>query len=147
MAARGLDVSDVSHVFNYHIPLNPEVYVHRIGRTGRAGQKGSAITLVTPLEFKELKNIQKEVGGKLEPYEGNGISQKGVLTHHIRQEILKLKVSDEAFEIYEELKDDSDLPQITLKLLSLHLQTLENNSKMRSQNKTKGSYRRNRRTH
>lgn len=147
VAARGLDVSDVSHVFNYHIPLNPEVYVHRIGRTGRAGKKGSAITLVTPLEFKELKNIQEEVGGKLEPYEGNGISQKGVLTHHIRGEILKLKVSDEAFEIYEELKDDSDLPQITLKLLSLHLQTLENNSKMRSQNKAKGSYRRNRRTY
>ncbi len=59
VAARGLDVSDVSHVFNYHIPFDPQSYIHRIGRTGRAGRKGIAITLVTPLEFKELSRIMK----------------------------------------------------------------------------------------
>jgi len=55
VAARGLDVSDVSHVFNYHIPFDNESYVHRIGRTGRAGRDGTAISIVTPHEFKALQ--------------------------------------------------------------------------------------------
>ncbi len=46
--------------FNYHIPFDPESYVHRIGRTGRAGTKGKAITLLTPLEFKELQRIKQK---------------------------------------------------------------------------------------
>jgi len=65
VAARGLDVRDVSHVFNYHIPFDPQSYVHRIGRTGRAGKSGEAITLVTTDEFKELYRIKKEVGAKM----------------------------------------------------------------------------------
>ncbi|RUM77072.1 MAG: ATP-dependent helicase [Sulfurovum sp.] len=65
VAARGLDVKDVSHVFNYHIPFDPQSYVHRIGRTGRAGKSGQAITLVTTDEFKELQRIQKEVGATM----------------------------------------------------------------------------------
>ena len=48
VAARGLNVADITHVFNYHMPFDPESYVHRIGRTGRAGKKGTAITLVKP---------------------------------------------------------------------------------------------------
>ena len=66
VAARGLDIKDVTHVFNYHIPFDPQSYVHRIGRTGRAGKDGSAITLVTTEEFRELKRIQKEVGADME---------------------------------------------------------------------------------
>ncbi len=62
VAARGLDVSDVSHVFNYHIPFDSESYVHRIGRTGRAGNKGEAITLVSPNELRTIKRIEKDVG-------------------------------------------------------------------------------------
>ncbi|MDQ7085730.1 MAG: DEAD/DEAH box helicase [Sulfurovum sp.] len=65
VAARGLDVKNVSHVFNYHIPFDPQSYVHRIGRTGRAGKSGQAITLVTTEEFKELQRIQKEVGAEM----------------------------------------------------------------------------------
>ena len=65
VAARGLDVKDVTHVFNYHIPFDPQSYVHRIGRTGRAGKSGQAITLVTTGEFKELQRIQKEVGAEM----------------------------------------------------------------------------------
>jgi len=65
VAARGLDVKDVSHVFNYHIPFDPQSYVHRIGRTGRAGKSGQAITLVTTEEFRELQRIQKEVGAEM----------------------------------------------------------------------------------
>ncbi len=59
VAARGLDVSDLSHVINYAIPQDPESYVHRIGRTGRAGKEGTAITFVTPAEYRALLHIQK----------------------------------------------------------------------------------------
>jgi len=65
VAARGLDVKNVTHVFNFHIPFDPQSYVHRIGRTGRAGKKGKAITLVSTDEFKELQRIQKEVGAEM----------------------------------------------------------------------------------
>ncbi|HIM93944.1 MAG TPA: DEAD/DEAH box helicase [Campylobacterales bacterium] len=65
VAARGLDVKKVTHVFNYHIPFDSQSYVHRIGRTGRAGKSGKAITLVSTTEFKELQRIQKEVGAEM----------------------------------------------------------------------------------
>ena len=65
VASRGLDVKNVSHVFNFHIPFDPQSYVHRIGRTGRAGKSGKAITLVSTEEFRELQRIQKEVGAEM----------------------------------------------------------------------------------
>ena len=58
VAARGLDIDDISHVFNYDLPQDPEVYVHRIGRTGRAGKTGIAITLLTPKERWRLRQIE-----------------------------------------------------------------------------------------
>lgn len=61
VAARGIDVNDLSHVINYAIPQESEAYVHRIGRTGRAGKKGTAITFVTPSEYRKLMFIQKIV--------------------------------------------------------------------------------------
>ena len=59
VAARGIDVNDLTHVINYNLPQDPEAYVHRIGRTGRAGKTGTAITFITPAEFRELLFIQK----------------------------------------------------------------------------------------
>ncbi len=59
VAARGLDIKNVSHVINFSIPQNPENYIHRIGRTGRAGKSGIAITLVTPREYRHLKLIER----------------------------------------------------------------------------------------
>jgi ATP-dependent RNA helicase DeaD len=59
VAARGLDISDVTHVINYSIPQNPDAYVHRIGRTGRAGKSGIAITFVTPREYSQLRLIER----------------------------------------------------------------------------------------
>ena len=59
VAARGLDIDDLSHVINYDIPQDPESYVHRIGRTGRAGRKGIAITFIQPREYRQLKLIEK----------------------------------------------------------------------------------------
>ncbi len=65
VAARGLDIKNVTHVFNYHIPFDPQSYVHRIGRTGRAGKRGRAITLASTEEFRELQRIRKEVGANM----------------------------------------------------------------------------------
>jgi superfamily II DNA/RNA helicase len=59
VAARGLDIPDVSHIFNYDVPIHPEDYVHRIGRTGRAGREGFAAMLVTPGDYKALKAIER----------------------------------------------------------------------------------------
>jgi len=59
VAARGLDIDDISHVFNYGLPDETEVYVHRIGRTGRAGKAGLAISLVTPREKRKLASVER----------------------------------------------------------------------------------------
>ncbi len=58
VAARGLDIDDISHVFNFDVPNDPEAYVHRIGRTGRAGKDGVAITLITPNDRRYLNRIE-----------------------------------------------------------------------------------------
>jgi ATP-dependent RNA helicase DeaD len=58
VAARGLDIEDISHVFNYQLPDDAEVYVHRIGRTGRAGKTGVAITLLSPREKRRLREVE-----------------------------------------------------------------------------------------
>ncbi|MDX2183995.1 MAG: DEAD/DEAH box helicase [Gemmatimonadaceae bacterium] len=66
VAARGLDVSHVSHVVNYDVPSAAEAYVHRIGRTGRAGRTGLAITLAEPREHRMLRNIERVTGQPIE---------------------------------------------------------------------------------
>jgi ATP-dependent RNA helicase DeaD len=58
VAARGLDIDDISHVINYDMPEDPEIYVHRIGRTGRAGRTGIAISLVSPREKRRLRQVE-----------------------------------------------------------------------------------------
>ena len=65
VAARGLDVKGVSHVFNFDAPWHPDDYVHRIGRTGRAGAQGRAFTLITPSDDEAIDNIQKLTGYKI----------------------------------------------------------------------------------
>ena len=62
VAARGLDIPDVSHVFNFDVPHHPDDYVHRIGRTGRAGRSGVAITIVAPADGKSVAAIEKLIG-------------------------------------------------------------------------------------
>ena len=120
IAARGLDISDVSHVFNYHIPLNPESYVHRIGRTGRAGKKGIAITLTTPLEFKEMRRIAENTKAHIELYEIPTIADTmKSLDSKIIKELLSAPITDEALQIYEALSAEIQASQLACKLLSL----------------------------
>ncbi|MFC0523711.1 DEAD/DEAH box helicase [Pontibacillus salicampi] len=65
VAARGLDISGVTHVYNFDIPQDPESYVHRIGRTGRAGNDGYAVSFITPREMSHLNLIEKTTGSKV----------------------------------------------------------------------------------
>jgi ATP-dependent RNA helicase DeaD len=68
VAARGLDITGVSHVVNYDIPNAPDIYVHRIGRTGRAGESGRAITLITPRQRRELEAIERHAKTDIDPW-------------------------------------------------------------------------------
>ncbi|MGY3160303.1 DEAD/DEAH box helicase [Bradyrhizobium elkanii] len=71
VAARGLDIPAVSHVFNFDVPHHPDDYVHRIGRTGRAGRTGTAISIVTPLDSKSIAAIEKLIGQQIPRTEGD----------------------------------------------------------------------------
>jgi ATP-dependent RNA helicase DeaD len=68
VAARGLDISGISHVINYDVPTSPDVYVHRIGRTGRVGRSGRAITFYEPRQRREIQAIERHAGVKLSPW-------------------------------------------------------------------------------
>jgi ATP-dependent RNA helicase DeaD len=72
VAARGLDITGVSHVVNYDIPNSPDVYVHRIGRTGRAGETGRAITLITPKQRSDLEAIERHAKTEIPAWSANG---------------------------------------------------------------------------
>ncbi len=122
VAARGIHVNNISHVFNYHIPFDPESYVHRIGRTGRAGTKGKAITLLTPLEFKELQRIKQKVGTSM----GHAfVPSKNDLRESTVDALVKKvedhKIYDEAHRVLDQLKQDIDEEQIMYKLVSMLL--------------------------
>ncbi len=67
VAARGLDISGVTHVYNYDIPQDPESYVHRIGRTGRAGKEGMAVTFVNPREMGYLRTVEQTTKKRMQP--------------------------------------------------------------------------------
>jgi len=62
VAARGLDIDGITHVVNYEVPVNREMYVHRVGRTGRAEATGTALTLVAPEEARALQALQRSFG-------------------------------------------------------------------------------------
>ena len=69
VAARGLDIQELTHVINYSIPEDPEIYIHRVGRTGRAGKEGVAITLVTPREMRRFERMMKATSSEIEEKE------------------------------------------------------------------------------
>ncbi len=72
VAARGLDIQGLSHVFNFDVPMNAEDYIHRIGRTGRAGLPGRAFTLATPDDGRYVQDIEKLIGQPIPPIEIEG---------------------------------------------------------------------------
>lgn len=120
VAARGLDVNDVTHVFNYHLPFDSESYVHRIGRTGRAGKEGVAISIVTPHEFRTLQRIESSIGAKLESKVVPNISTvKQKKIGELKENIVNQEIKDYAIELVESLKDEFDISTIAFKLASI----------------------------
>ena len=108
VASRGLDVKNVTHVFNFHIPFDPQSYVHRIGRTGRAGKDGKAITLVSTGEFKELQRIQKEVGAdmKLATIELSGSKEQKLKNFSLLESrVREVEISENAVEFIDSMED------------------------------------------
>jgi superfamily II DNA/RNA helicase len=74
VAARGLDIPDVSHVFNFDVPTHAEDYVHRIGRTGRAGKTGIALSIVTPADQKYVLQIERLIARKIDWLSGESLA-------------------------------------------------------------------------
>jgi ATP-dependent RNA helicase DeaD len=72
VAARGLDISGVTHVINYDVPNSPDIYVHRIGRTGRVGRSGRAITFITPKQRRDLQAIERHAKTEVGPWSPDG---------------------------------------------------------------------------
>ncbi len=124
VAARGLDVEDVSHVFNFHLPFDSRGYVHRIGRTGRAGKAGKAITLVTPRELRQLEAIRRSVGAELQL--GTIPTRKEVYSQRLQKLFAELFTSDLDPALYNqvlEISKDQDQDALILftKLLTRFL--------------------------
>src|SRR5579875_1310528 len=123
VAARGLDIPEVSHVINYDVPADPEVYVHRIGRTGRAGRKGEAITLVTPRERRALHLIERLTKGKLKPARLPTAADVAARRREALKETLRTMVAAGDLEPYllvvEELAAEHDVAEIAAAALKL----------------------------
>ena len=128
VAARGLDVKGVSHVFNYQLPFDSESYVHRIGRTGRGGQDGKAVSIVTPAEFRSLQKIQKDIGVKIESRiipNKDAVQFKAI--DGIKADIAAQEIDEKVIEIIESMKEQFDLSTLTYKLATILLK--QNNVK------------------
>lgn len=125
VAARGLDISDVTHVFNFDIPQDPESYVHRIGRTGRAGRTGTAITFITAREFHQLRLIERVTKSRIQRRPVPSLMDVAEKQREQLKERLIKVLEEGQLSSYKELVDDlldeydpSDLVAAALKMMS-----------------------------
>ncbi|GHH98905.1 DEAD/DEAH box helicase [Neobacillus kokaensis] len=125
VAARGIDVSGVTHVYNFDIPQDPESYVHRIGRTGRAGKTGLAITFATPREIGQIRSIEKASKGKIQRKPIPTVAEAKESIQRVALEKMVHLVEEEEYKEFKqsagELLEQYDaiaLVSIALKLLS-----------------------------
>ncbi len=108
VAARGIDISDVTHVYNFDIPQDTESYTHRIGRTGRAGKSGVAVTFLNPIEMPYLKDIENSRGERMK-----------MLRPYTKEEVKKARHNRLFEEVVSELSDDHvELNSLANKLLA-----------------------------
>ncbi len=125
VAARGLDIPDVSHVINYDIPESAEAYVHRIGRTGRAGKSGEAITLITPKENRWLRQIERIVRARIEarrlPTAADVAERRReVMKEHILEVLKDQDAIAPYLDTIEDLADDRDTMEVAAAILKLY---------------------------
>ena len=128
VAARGIDINDLSHVINYNLPDDNEVYIHRAGRTGRIGKKGISIIIAHSRENRKLKSIEKILQKKLLPQEiptGADICKKQLFSKI--EKIINTKTNkdiDEFTPLIEEMTSDLDKTHLIKKIISLELHNL-----------------------
>jgi ATP-dependent RNA helicase DeaD len=126
VAARGIDVQNLTHVINFSLPQDPESYIHRIGRTGRAGKEGIAITFITPEEYRKLQFIQR--GAKTDIRKAKLPRVKDVIKtkkQRIKADlelIVKALPQSEYLEMSQELLKDNESEQILAALLQYSFQ-------------------------
>ena len=132
VAARGLDIDNVSHVVNFDIPQDTESYVHRTGRTGRAGKKGTAITFIHPREFRQLKQVEREL--RIRIIRGTLPSAADVLER--QREVIKRRViktlEQDAFSDYHDLVADLSVDYDTIDIAAAALKLFQEGYKEES---------------
>jgi ATP-dependent RNA helicase DeaD len=123
VAARGLDIEQLTHVVNYDVPSAPESYVHRIGRVGRAGREGVAITLAEPREHRMLKTIERVAGAPISvqtvPTVADLRNRRLELTQAALRESLLTDELDRFRVVIETLTDEFDLMEVALAAVKL----------------------------
>jgi ATP-dependent RNA helicase DeaD len=125
VAARGLDIPNVTHVINFDIPESAEAYVHRIGRTGRAGKKGEAITLITPRETRWLRQIERIVRAKIE---GRRLPTAADVAERrlevLKEQILAVMQDESAYSYFtavvDDLAEEHDAAQVAAAVIKLY---------------------------
>lgn len=123
VAARGIDVNDITHVINFALPQDPESYVHRIGRTGRAGKTGTAITFITPSEYRKFVFFQKATNTEVKKIEIPAIehviaSKKKKLKNNI-EEMLAKGTDEKYLAIAQELLLEKEADHVLAALLKI----------------------------
>ncbi|MBI4845002.1 MAG: DEAD/DEAH box helicase [Candidatus Omnitrophica bacterium] len=121
VAARGIDVQDLTHVINYSLPHDPQSYVHRVGRTGRAGKTGNAITFITPQEYRKLQYISRVAKTDIRrarlPRIDEVIKSKKLRIKSRLEEIIKSGPQPEFIEMAEDLLKDNEAQDVICALL------------------------------
>jgi ATP-dependent RNA helicase DeaD len=124
VAARGLDIEQLTHVFNYDVPSAPEAYVHRIGRIGRAGREGVAITLAEPREHRQLRNIERVLRqqipiGKVPTVADLRARRMELTREALREALLDERQLEHYRVVVESLADEFDLMNVALAAVRL----------------------------
>ena len=123
VAARGLDIQDLTHVINYSLPSDPEIYIHRVGRTGRAGKEGTAITFITPSEARRFSDIKKasksEIRKEEIPTPREVVERRRELIKEQLLSALEKDGGEEYRSISEGLLEDNDPVDVLSSVLSL----------------------------
>jgi ATP-dependent RNA helicase DeaD len=123
VAARGLDIDQLTHVVNYDVPSAPEAYVHRIGRVGRAGREGVAITLAEPREHRLLKNIERVTGQRIQIQKVPTIADLRARRLEMMRATLREAILEEGLDrfrvVVETLADEFDVMEVALAAVKL----------------------------
>ena len=144
VAARGLDIENVTHVINYDVPYDVEQYIHRIGRTGRAGRSGDAITLIYHKEKRKLANIERMIGSRIEPARIPTVADIAARRQEAFVESIRETIEEGEFDLMlpsvEALGEEFDALEIAAAALHLLWKERHQNPAVVSEEETFGDY-------